>query len=75
MKMQMTFAIVLIGLMSGCGTSMTPDGGATEAELCRAWGGSLPTRSHSDTDQTKDEIQAGYAIFAAACPDWDHLIP
>ncbi len=47
----------------------------TEAELCRQWGQSLPTRSRSDTQQTRDEIQAGYAAFALACPNWKYLVP
>ena len=47
----------------------------TEGTLCRVWGESLSTRSRSDTEQTRDEIGEGYADFAAACPDFTHLIP
>ena len=48
---------------------------ATETTLCRVWGESLPTRSRRDTEQTKVEIEQGYADFAAACPDHAHLVP
>lgn len=48
---------------------------ASEAELCRQWGAALPTRSRSDTQQTKDEIQQAYAAFSLACPGWAHLVP
>lgn len=48
---------------------------ATEAALCLVWGQSLATRSHRDTAQTKDEIEAGYAIFARVCPSRIALIP
>lgn len=48
---------------------------ATEAELCRSWGESLPTRSRSDTVQTRAEIQVGYADFLNACPGLEHLVP
>lgn len=67
-------AVSSVIAMSGCADTTTP-AGATEAELCRQWGGSLPTRSRSDTAQTADEIQQGYATFAAACPAWAHLVP
>ena len=51
--------------------------GATEtyAEQCFQWGNSLPSRSRSDTQQTKDEIQIAYGTFLAACPEFAHLIP
>ncbi len=48
---------------------------ATETELCIQWGESLATRSHSDTQQTQDEIQVSYADFANACPNHHHLLP
>lgn len=55
---------------------MTPDGGtATENELCRQWGGALPSRSRQDTKQTQDEIQDAYAVFLLSCPVWGHLVP
>jgi len=50
-------------------------GGATENTLCRIWGESLPSRSRADTEQTKREIAESYADFAAACPEWQDLIP
>ena len=57
------------------GASIAAPSGPTAGALCRAWGESLPTRSRSDTEVTKSEIEAGYAAFAGACPDHDHLIP
>ena len=48
---------------------------ATEAEICRQLGGALPTRSRSDTEQTRDEITDLYATYSLACPDWVELIP
>lgn len=75
MKTPLIFAIVSIAILTtGC-ASTTGQGGATSDELCRQWGGSLPTRSRSDTDQTKAEIQKAYATFDLACPEWAHLIP
>jgi len=72
----MTLAAIML---TGCAPSRIWDGaidhGATEAELCRTWGESLPTRSRSDTARTADEIELGYTKFAAACPDFAHLIP
>lgn len=61
-------------LMTGCATSTMP-ATETEREVCIAWGESLPTRSRTDTDQTRAEIQRGYATFAAACPAFTDLIP
>lgn len=61
-------------LMSACVGTTIP-GGATERELCRQWGGSLPTRSRADTEQTAREIQSAYATFELACPDFAQLVP
>jgi len=61
-------------VLSACAPSTT-QATATEAELCRSWGESLPTRSRTDTAQTRAEIQVGYADFANACPAFAHLIP
>lgn len=70
-----TFASVfLIVATSACAPSMTQVS-ATEAELCRSWGESLPTRSRMDTAQTSAEIQVGYADFMNACPAFEHLVP
>lgn len=66
-------AILLISL-AGC-TPPALQATATEAELCRAWGESLPTRSRLDTAQTRMEIQIGYADFINACPGLEHLVP
>lgn len=60
--------------MSGC-APWTMQASATEAELCRSWGESLPTRSRIDTAQTRMEIQIGYADFLNACPGLEHLVP
>lgn len=56
-------------LLSAC-VPTTPAATATEAEICRAWRDSLPTRSKSDTDQTQAEIGLAYDVQAAACPNW-----
>jgi Flp pilus assembly protein TadD len=61
-----TFAAGLMMLTSGCVTTMT-QASATEQAICEAWGGSLPTRSRSDTQQTQDEIQQAYAVQDAVC--------
>lgn len=58
----------------GCVPSMTQVT-ATEAELCRSWGESLPTRSRADSAQTRAEIQVGYADFLNACPAFSKLVP
>ena len=60
--------------MTGC-AKWTGAATATEAARCEVWGKSLPTRSHSDTQQTQDEIAVGYAVFSLACPDHEHLLP
>lgn len=67
----LTAALILTTACVPIGTT----GGATEAQLCRSWGMSLPTRSRSDTAQTAEEIERGYGDFAAACPDHVNLIP
>lgn len=61
-------------ILTGCSVLTMPVT-ATEDALCRAWGSSLPTRSHSDTAQTQTEIGAAYADFAAACPGHSDLVP
>ena len=58
----------------GCDLIET-QGSATESTLCRVWGESLPTRSHADTAQTQAEIEEGYDVFTAACPDFKYLLP
>jgi hypothetical protein len=60
------YAVGLALLTSACANTMT-QGGATEAAICDEWKQSLPTRSHSDTVQTQDEIQAAIATHAAVC--------
>lgn len=67
--------VAIVFLLSGCVTIAPPEGTQTERALCRVWGNSLPTRSRSDTDQTKQEIQKAYLAFSLACPDYEHLIP
>lgn len=75
MNMRTIFAVASSAmLISGCAATTMP-AGATEAELCRQWGGSLPTRSHGDTLATSAGIQRAYAVFAAACPAWADLVP
>lgn len=75
MKTLTLFAAMLsVILMSACGTTRI-EGSATEREICRQMGESLPTRSKSDTQQTIDEISETYAKFALVCPGWEHLIP
>ncbi len=75
MKTPLIFATALAAtLMTACGNMMT-EASATEQELCIQWGESLATRSRLDTEQTKAEIQEGYARFALACPAFDYLVP
>lgn len=77
MPMKSVIASLTIALiLTGCVPMTTPvTETETEGTLCRVWGESLSTRSRSDTEQTRDEIGEGYADFAAACPDFTHLIP
>lgn len=63
-----TFAIVsMLCLLHACAMT-TPAATATESEICRAWRDSLPSRSRSDTAQTRAEIGRAYDVQAAACP-------
>lgn len=39
----------------------------TEKIRCEAWRESLPTRSHSDTAETQDQIGRAWAVWEAAC--------
>jgi hypothetical protein len=75
----MLSVIGLMMLMTGCADLTTPDTGLgqteTERAICEGIGGALPTRSRSDTPQTRDEITRLYATFAATCPDQEGLIP
>ena len=73
--MQKAFVTVLLmTALSGC-VNWKAEATATEKELCRTWGESLPTRSKQDTDQTKEEITVAYADFANACPSYASMIP
>lgn len=72
MLRQTTSAIVLTlcgGILSAC-VPTTSGATATEAELCRQWRDSLPTRARQDTEQTQAEIGRAYDVQAAACPEW-----
>lgn len=60
--------------LAGC-MNTTVQGGETKKEACYHLGRALPTRSHSDTKQTQDEIQRLYARYALVCPEWAKLIP
>ena len=62
------FAMLSMTLAAGQCQMTTPEATETEKELCRAWGSSLPSRSHQDTQQTRDEIGQAYRDFEAACP-------
>lgn len=62
-------ASMLLGLAAGC-TPTTGAGIATEAEICRAWRDSLPSRSVQDSVQTQTEIGLAYDVQAAACPEF-----
>ena len=73
MQMKLISVLALLAVV-GCESTKTT-ATATESTLCRVWGESLPTRSHVDTAQTQSEIEAGYDDFAAACPEFDHLVP
>lgn len=69
-------AIVLsVTFLSGCVISRDADTETSRDEVCRQTGAALPTRSVSDTPQTRDEITRLYTTFALTCPDWAHLIP
>lgn len=69
-QMRSAIALTLCGaILSACAPT-TPAATAIEAELCRQWRDSLPTRSRSDTEQTRAEIGRAYDVQAAACPNW-----
>lgn len=61
-------ALTLLGAAAGCTTTSVAT--ATEAELCRSWRDSLPSRSQRDTPETQAEIGVAYDVQAAACPEW-----
>lgn len=63
-------ALTLCGLSLSACVQTTPVASAIEAELCRQWRDSLPTRSRQDTEQTRGEIGRAYDVQAAACPKW-----
>lgn len=63
-------ALTLCGVILSACVQTTPVATAIEAELCRAWRDSLPTRSQKDTEQTRAEIGRAYDVQAAACPNW-----
>jgi hypothetical protein len=67
-------AAALIGLTTACASTMTR-GSETETAICEAWGDALPTRSRNDTQTTINEITLLYARFAAACPQFEGMIP
>lgn len=75
MRKNLKSAWLMIALTLTACAPMKGPATATEATLCRLWGESLPTRSHSDTAQTQAEIGAAYADFGAACPKSVNLIP
>lgn len=75
MRKPAIFAVVLtLGATSACVPS-TMQATETETALCESWGRSLPTRSRSDTEQTRAEIQIAYADFLGACPGYEYLLP
>lgn len=68
--MKSASVLTLCGVsLSACVQTM-PAATAIEAELCRQWRDSLPTRSRQDTEQTRGEIGRAYDVQAAACPKW-----
>ena len=62
-------ALTLLALVAGCSRT-TGVATATEAEICRAWRDSLPSRSVQDSVQTRAEIGTAYDVQAAACPEF-----
>lgn len=60
-------SMLLAAVTTGCSIPRTGAATATEAALCDAWSGALPSRSHRDTEQTRAEIGAAYDAFLAAC--------
>lgn len=73
-----TFACAALAIFLGaCSTWRIAD---TEInpradEVCWQWGDTLPTKSQSDSAQTRYEISINYAAFSIICPDLKHLIP
>jgi hypothetical protein len=74
MQMRSALKLSALGLtllaVAGCATPRMFEATATERELCIAWRDSLPTRSKSDTEETRAEIGRAYDVQAAACPSW-----
>lgn len=60
-------AMLLVLLGAGSCAPTTIEATATEAELCRQWRDSLPTRSRQDTEGTKADIGTAYDVQAALC--------
>ena len=75
--MRSTFiaALALSGLTSCASMTAPVIGTESTNAVCIEVGHALPTRSRSDTEQTRSEITTLYARFAAACPQHKHLIP
>lgn len=67
--------LLLFVTVSAIGCSQTTAiGTKSEAEICLAWGDTLPTRSRSDTLQTQAEVGDNRAAFRAACPSVDEAL-
>lgn len=61
----LTKSAVALLMLTGCTTLTTAT--ETERALCEAWRNSLPTRSHSDTEQTQAEIGRARAVQREVC--------
>jgi hypothetical protein len=71
----MQFVAVLSVIATAACTTTQIAATETVNEVCRQNGEALPTRSVSDTAQTRDEITRLYTTYALTCPAWVHLIP
>lgn len=64
---------MLLTALAACPGPMTRAVTETERELCIAWRDSLPTRSRSDTETTREEIGHAYDVHVAACPQYSRF--
>ena len=61
-------ALAALVAMAACSPiAPTPESTATERELCRVWFDSIPTRSQSDTAQTRLEVQTAIDVWDEVC--------
>lgn len=62
-------SVALLPLLAACADQTTPAATETDRAWCESLRPLLPSRSHSDTVQTQDEIGVLYDFYEGACLD------